>query len=85
MPEFPHTSDAASGAARGREADLSVLTPRQREVLDLLLEGLSEKEIATRLVLSRHTVHNHIRGIYRSMGVSSRYELFAKCTAIGDE
>lgn len=85
MPEFPHTSDSDAGAARGRDADLSVLTPRQREVLDLLLEGLSEKEIATRLVLSRHTVHNHIRGIYRSMGVSSRYELFAKCTAIGDD
>jgi PAS domain S-box-containing protein len=54
------------------------LTPRQREVLDLLMTGLGEKDVAEKLFLSRHTVHNHVKAIYRALGVSSRAELFAR-------
>jgi DNA-binding CsgD family transcriptional regulator len=46
-------------------------------VLRLLLSGLSEKQIAARLDLSRHTVHNHVKEIYRVVGVQSRAELMA--------
>jgi DNA-binding CsgD family transcriptional regulator len=55
------------------------ITPRQREVLELLLHGHGEKEIAARLFLSKHTIHNHVKAVYRAFGVSSRFELFARC------
>jgi DNA-binding CsgD family transcriptional regulator len=55
----------------------SVLTPGRLRVLACLVEGLTEKEVAARLNLSRHTVHNHIRDIYAHLGVRSRGELLA--------
>ncbi|GEM_PF-4903612 len=58
------------------------LNKRQREVLQLLLQGLSNKEIAERLFISPNTVKYHIRNIYRSFNVSSRPELFAKISGI---
>jgi DNA-binding CsgD family transcriptional regulator len=55
-----------------------VLSPRQKQTLRLLLGGDAEKQIAIKLSLSRHTVHEHVKAIYRSIGVSSRGELLAK-------
>ena len=48
------------------------LTPRELEVLRLLAAGLTNREIAARLVISEHTVHRHVTNLYRSLGVSSR-------------
>jgi DNA-binding NarL/FixJ family response regulator len=48
------------------------LTPREVEVLRLVAQGLSDKEIATRLVLSRHTVHRHIHSILTKLDLPSR-------------
>jgi LuxR family transcriptional regulator, maltose regulon positive regulatory protein len=48
------------------------LTTRQLEVLRLVAEGLSDKEIARRLVLSEHTVHRHIANILTRFGVPTR-------------
>ncbi len=53
------------------------LSEAQRKVFDLLLTGSAEKTIARRLHLSQHTVHNHVRTIFRIKGVHSRAELFA--------
>ena len=53
------------------------LTPAQERVFEQLALGLSEKEASTRLHISRHTVHNHIRAIYRAFGVATRSELLA--------
>lgn len=53
------------------------LSMAQLRVLDLLLTGLSEKEVATTLLRSEHTVHNHVKEIYRKMSVTSRPELLA--------
>lgn len=50
------------------------LTPREREVLDLLAEGLANKAIARRLNISEHTVKFHIGAIYDKLDVSSRTE-----------
>ena len=58
-------------------ASLHLLSEAQRRVLDLLLVGMSEKEVATRLEISQHTVHNHVKEIYRKMNVNSRSELLA--------
>jgi DNA-binding CsgD family transcriptional regulator len=55
------------------------LPPRLRQTLDCLLEGDSEKEVALRLGLSRHTVHEYVTALYRRFGVSSRAGLLALC------
>jgi DNA-binding NarL/FixJ family response regulator len=46
-------------------------------VLTLLLTGLSEKRVAVQLNLSKYTVHNHAKAIYRKLKVKSRAELLA--------
>jgi DNA-binding CsgD family transcriptional regulator len=48
------------------------LTPREREVLSLVADGLSDAEIAARLYLSPHTVHRHLANIRAKLGLSSR-------------
>jgi DNA-binding CsgD family transcriptional regulator len=54
------------------------LSPRDRDVLALLREGLSDKEIAARLGISPHTVNQRTKRLYRRFGVHSRAELLAK-------
>jgi PAS domain S-box-containing protein len=53
------------------------LTPRQVEVLRLLQQGRSTKQIAAEFHLSTETVRNHIRGLFRALGVNSRLEAVA--------
>jgi pSer/pThr/pTyr-binding forkhead associated (FHA) protein len=57
---------------------LATLTAAQRRVFDLLIAGKLEKRIARELDLSQHTVHNHIRAIYRAFGVHTRAELLVR-------
>lgn len=54
------------------------LTSREREILNLLVEGHLYKEIADQLQVSGHTVHFHIRHIYRKLQVRSRAQAVAK-------
>jgi DNA-binding NarL/FixJ family response regulator len=54
------------------EGPLGELSRRELEVLALVAEGLSNQEIAERLVLSKHTVNRHVSNILRKLGVSSR-------------
>lgn len=54
------------------------LTPRQREVLLLLAEGIRAKEIAARLTLSETTVRNHISSVLAALGVHSQLEAVAR-------
>ena len=53
------------------------LTPRQAEVLRLLEQGRSTKQIAAELHLSTETVRNHVRRLFRALGVNSRLEAVA--------
>ncbi len=53
------------------------LTPRQAEVLHLLEQGLSTKQIAQELHLSPETVRNHVRHLLRALGVNTRLEAVA--------
>jgi DNA-binding CsgD family transcriptional regulator len=54
------------------------LTPRQRTVMLMLLDGLSRKQIAARLDISEHTVSDHVKSLYQHYGVHSSTELAAK-------
>jgi DNA-binding CsgD family transcriptional regulator len=65
------------GKPRVQPAAMQQLTKAQLPVLHLLLTGLAEKEIAAKLYLSQHTVHKHVKEIYRKMEVNSRSSLLA--------
>ncbi len=54
------------------------VTAREREIATLLAHGLTNPEIATRLVLSPYTVQDHIKNLFEKTGVSSRQELVAR-------
>lgn len=62
---------------------LPELTARQRDILDLLAEGLSNKEIGRRLSLSHFTVRNHIAQLMRLLGASTRQEVVARIAEAG--
>jgi DNA-binding NarL/FixJ family response regulator len=58
--------------------DLSVLSEREQQVLDLLAQGLIYKEIAEKLSIGYETVHTYIRRIYEKLQVRTRTEAVAK-------
>jgi DNA-binding NarL/FixJ family response regulator len=60
------------------EALSEPLTPREAEVLQLLADGLGNKEIAGKLGISEHTIKFHIRSILGKLGVASRTEAVAR-------
>jgi DNA-binding NarL/FixJ family response regulator len=63
------------GARVGDDAELEALTPREREVLQLIARGYRYKEIAARLHLSIKTVEAHVSSVLRKLQLSSRHEL----------
>jgi DNA-binding CsgD family transcriptional regulator len=76
-------ADAEELTASCRDDDrekkaLDALSAAQLKVFNFALEGLPEKKIASRLKLSKLTVHTHLRAVYRLLGVHSRGELLAK-------
>ncbi|MEM6315223.1 MAG: LuxR C-terminal-related transcriptional regulator, partial [Planctomycetota bacterium] len=60
------------------DVDMPELSPRLRETLLLLLRGEGEKQIATALGISPHTVHVHVKNLYKKFDVTTRGELLAK-------
>ncbi|SHL38131.1 regulatory protein, luxR family [Bradyrhizobium lablabi] len=72
-----HTLFLRTKQADQSTVDLTALTDRQRELVDLALTGLSDKAIALRLAISDHTVGNHFRAIYAKLGISKRSQLIA--------
>jgi DNA-binding NarL/FixJ family response regulator len=66
-----------------RSSTPSGLTGREREVLELCAEGLSNQQIADRLFLSVHTVRNHVQNILDKLGAHSKLEAVAMATRQG--
>ncbi len=72
----------ASAAEAPAEAHLAALTPREREVLALLAQGLTNNAIAAQLIISPNTVKRHLKAIFAKLDVATRAAAVAK--AIGE-
>jgi predicted ATPase/DNA-binding CsgD family transcriptional regulator len=68
-------ADVSGQPARTRPGTYGGLTPREREIAERLAEGLSNKEIAVRLVISQRTVETHVEHILSKLGLSSRAQV----------
>jgi DNA-binding NarL/FixJ family response regulator len=67
--------DAFRSGEAARDDELDHLTPREREVLQLIARGYRYKEVAARLHLSVKTVEGHVSAVLRKLQLSSRHEL----------
>ena len=77
---------AETDASRARQLidpPHSSVTPRERQVLGLLAEGLTNRQIAERLVVSEHTVHRHVTNILRKLDLPSRTAAAAHAVRAG--
>lgn len=88
---MPHVAEALHSRPTPPLADVgghreryNGLGPRQRELLPMLMSGLSEQEIGDRIFRSRHTIHDHAKRIYTQLGVRSRVELVLKYARIAE-
>lgn len=81
LRSFVVPGDAAARAED--EPAAALLSSREREVLALVAEGLSEREIAERLVVSPHTVHRHVANIRHKLASPSRAAAVAEATRRG--
>jgi len=79
MAELSAVAPTDDAARTDSATWLTGLSERQREVLDLLVQGEAATSIAARLNLSLHTVRNHVKAVFRCLGVHSQAELITQC------
>jgi two-component system response regulator DevR len=72
----------AQRAREGAEVR-GILTQREREVLTLLGEGLTMRQIGRRLGISPRTVESHVAKLYRKLGVATRVQALARAATLG--
>jgi DNA-binding NarL/FixJ family response regulator len=80
---FSQIARNAVGGSKTRVLEAVRLTNRERQVIDLLGEGLSNKEIATRLRIAVHTVKSHVHNVLEKLALHSRLEVAAFSHAAG--
>ena len=74
---FTQIAKNVAGVSKAKIMESVRLTNRERQVIDLLGEGLSNKEIATRLHIAVHTVKSHVHNILEKLALRSRLEVAA--------
>lgn len=72
-----------SAGSPDEPAPVQELTPRELQVLNLLAEGLANKNIAQNLAISEHTVKFHVNAIMGKLGAQSRTEAVVRATRLG--
>ena len=80
---FTQIARNAAGGNKARIMESVRLTNRERQVIALLGEGLSNKEIATRLHIAVHTVKSHVHNVLEKLALRSRLEVAAFSHAVG--
>lgn len=78
LMRFPRTGESTS-----EDSLIEPLTAREREVLQLMAQGLANKQIALSLGISEHTVKFHLSSLYTKMGISSRTEAVRRGIELG--
>jgi LuxR family maltose regulon positive regulatory protein len=76
-------ADLSAARLAGRQPLTEPLSPREREILMLLREPISAKEIARKLCISYQTVKRHTSNIYGKLGVGRRWDAVTKAEALG--
>jgi DNA-binding NarL/FixJ family response regulator len=74
----PPSAAAARQAERARDSMLEQLSPREREILEAVAAGKRVGAIARAFTISPYTVRNHLKAIFRKLGVHSQVELLAQ-------
>jgi ATP/maltotriose-dependent transcriptional regulator MalT len=82
-PEIPASSSSSNSAFQSPQPMVEPLTNRELDVLDLLAQRLSNKEIAEKLFLSTTTVKGHLQNIYGKLNVKKRREAVEKAHTLG--
>jgi LuxR family maltose regulon positive regulatory protein len=86
LAAFPVADPEQPTSEQPRDAESDLVEPlseREAEVLQLIAEGLTNREIAARLFLSMNTVKAHTRNLYGKLGVHSRTQAVAQARALG--
>jgi DNA-binding NarL/FixJ family response regulator len=79
---FLRTLEEARAAADSRD-ELDILTAREREVVELLAQGMTNKEIASALFITTNTVKRHLKSIFEKLDVHTRSAAAAKAVEAG--
>ncbi len=82
-PEVASRTLAAMAGTRAEQVPFATLTPREREVLNLIAAGLGNATIAARLDLSPRTVGNHVTSIFAKLNVATRAQAIVAAREAG--
>ena len=82
---FTHIVESALESGRGIPDSAIKLTSREKEIVDLIAEGLSNKEIAVRLHVATQTVKSHVHNILEKLALGSRLQIAAFVRRRGGE
>ena len=86
LAAFPAIEPTKSNPPLSQDNDFILIEPlseRELEVLELIAKGLTNADIATRLVLSPHTIKVHTRNIYEKLNVHKRTQAVARARGLG--
>jgi DNA-binding CsgD family transcriptional regulator len=80
VKEAIHFARRGHGTRRRPATGWASLTPSERQVVDLVAEGLTSPQVARRLCLSSRTVQTHLSHVFRKLGITSRAQLAARAS-----